>query len=234
MRNRRTGRQGMALAATLVIVLLVAGMTTALLVMVLAGHRMAEKAHYKTSATYLAEAAVEQGAHLLRTGYANEILPPPPLPPTGTISIAGTSMTYSWNTGVLPYQYTLSSSVTIDKKSIPFTATQYNIVPPPMINGELSTAKALFEIQVTMRVQQALGLVIRTVEVNITPLFQFLAFYNGELEFLPGPAWVGRGRIHTNSDLYIGAGASLDLDTDYVRAVGHMLRHRKDNGASLQ
>src|ERR1043166_1948340 len=123
MRNRRTGRQGMALAATLVIVLLVAGMTTALLVMVLAGHRMAEKAHYKTSATYLAEAAVDQVAHLLRTGYANEIPPPLSLPPTGPISIAGPSMPYSWHGGVLQYESPLSSSAPSDKKSLPFAAT---------------------------------------------------------------------------------------------------------------
>ncbi len=233
MKNARISQQGMSLLGMLVVVVLVGGVTTALLLMTTTDHRVTEVAKYKMKATYLAEAAVEEVAHLIRTGYANEILPPPQSRSSGTVTISGKSMTYTWDTSRSPALYSLNAAVTLDGRSINFVASQYTIVPPPAISGQLSTTKVLFEIQVDTKVHKALGMVIRNIEVNVTPLFQFLAFYNGDLEFLPGPAWVGRGRVHTNSDLYMGAGTSLDLDTDYVRAMGNMFRHRKDNGAEM-
>ncbi|HLF94512.1 MAG TPA: hypothetical protein VJB14_13700 [Planctomycetota bacterium] len=233
MKHSRASQKGMSLIGMLVVVVLVGGVTTALLLMTTTDHRATEVAKYKMRATYLAEAAVEEVAHLIRTGYANEILPPVQSPSSGSVTVSGKSIAYSWNTSISPPMYSLNSSVTLDGKAINFVATQYTVVPPPAINGQLSTTKVLFEIQVDTKIYKALGMVIRNIEVNVTPLFQFLAFYNGDLEFLPGPAWVGRGRIHTNSDLYMGAGTSLDLDTDYVRAMGNMYRHRKDSGAGM-
>lgn len=45
--------------------------------------------------------------------------------------------------------------------------------------------------------------------VGYIPLFQFVAFYAGDLEILPGPPMNLNGRVHTNGNLYLGAGNTL-------------------------
>jgi len=47
--------------------------------------------------------------------------------------------------------------------------------------------------------------------INSVPIFQFLAFYQGDLEILPGPDMVLSGRIHTNSNLYLNANNALTI-----------------------
>jgi len=77
--------------------------------------------------------------------------------------------------------------------------------------------------------------------VNNIPIFQFLAYYQNDLEIYPGPAAVFHGRIHTNGDLYLGAGTSMNIkDSDAtdpapkittvsVTAHGKVYRSRKTN-----
>ena len=52
-------------------------------------------------------------------------------------------------------------------------------------------------------------------EFNIQniPLFQFLAFYTGDLEILPGADMTMHGRVHTNGELYLNADATLQITT---------------------
>jgi Tfp pilus assembly protein PilX len=69
----------------------------------------------------------------------------------------------------------------------------------------------------------------RSILVAITPLFQFVTFYNNDLEINPGPDMTLTGRIHTNSDLYLGAGNNLWFNSNYIRAVGGIYRARKDD-----
>ncbi|HEV3027225.1 MAG TPA: type II secretion system protein, partial [Planctomycetota bacterium] len=76
--------------------------------------------------------------------------------------------------------------------------------------------------------------ITREMELNNQSLLPFFAFYNGDLEFLPGPKFVGNGKIHTNSDLYLAGAGGLDMNSDYIGASGFMYRHRKDNGSYTQ
>lgn len=74
-------------------------------------------------------------------------------------------------------------------------------------------------------------------QVNNIPVFQFLAFYNGRLEILPGANMTLHGRVHTNSDLYLdSSGRTLlisdnppSVSTVQVSAVGNLYRGRYDN-----
>ncbi|HVR83225.1 MAG TPA: hypothetical protein VMU54_02870 [Planctomycetota bacterium] len=76
--------------------------------------------------------------------------------------------------------------------------------------------------------------ITREMELNNQSLLPFFAFYNGTLEFLPGPPFVGNGKIHTNSDLFIAGAGGMDLNTDYIGAAGFIYRHRLDNGSYTQ
>jgi hypothetical protein len=73
--------------------------------------------------------------------------------------------------------------------------------------------------------------------VGNIPLFQFVAFYNRDLEIAPGPPMTLRGRVHTNGNLYLNSGNSLAIADDpangvttvQVSARGNIYRGRKDS-----
>jgi hypothetical protein len=73
--------------------------------------------------------------------------------------------------------------------------------------------------------------------VGNIPLFQFVAFYDRDLEILPGPTMSLRGRVHTNGDLYLGSGNTLTIEDDpangittvQVSAAGRIFRGRKND-----
>ncbi|WP_243028987.1 PilX N-terminal domain-containing pilus assembly protein [Thermus albus] len=65
---------------------------------------------------------------------------------------------------------------------------------------------------------------------RLVPMFQFAAFYNKDLEILPGPSMTLGGRVHTNGDLYLDAGNNSILTIGgQVSTAGSLYRGRKDN-----
>lgn len=73
-------------------------------------------------------------------------------------------------------------------------------------------------------------------QVNYIPLFQFLAFYEGDLEINPGPSMTLNGPIHTNGSLYMNSNNTLAIEdspplitTVSVTATGSVFRGRKDD-----
>jgi hypothetical protein len=74
--------------------------------------------------------------------------------------------------------------------------------------------------------------------VNYIPLFQFLAFYAGDLEILPGNNMTLTGPIHTNGSLYLNSsdGRTLAITDNppsipavHMSASGDIIRRRKDD-----
>ena len=76
---------------------------------------------------------------------------------------------------------------------------------------------------------------------RLVPLFQFGAFYNKDLEILPGADMTFNGRVHASGDLYLDADdASLNIDGHITVAKqgpdeggggGLLYRKRKDDGS---
>ncbi len=72
--------------------------------------------------------------------------------------------------------------------------------------------------------------------VSYIPLFQFAAFYRNDLEILPGPTMILKGRVHTNGNLYLNANQELHIEDDpalglntvQVSAGEHVYRGRKN------
>jgi hypothetical protein len=64
------------------------------------------------------------------------------------------------------------------------------------------------------------------VEDALVPVFQFAVFYQQDMEFHPGPDMTITGRMHSNGDMYLGAGATLNIDS-YVTAAGNIIAGRK-------
>lgn len=67
---------------------------------------------------------------------------------------------------------------------------------------------------------------------RLVPLFQFAAFFNKDLEILPGPAMTLSGPVHTNGDLYLYSNSASLTITGQVTAAGSVYRGRKDNSVS--
>ena len=89
-----------------------------------------------------------------------------------------------------------------------------------------------YEITAAVEVDRARVEVSRVVELTMTPIFQYMLFYSDDLEILPGPNMTLGGRVHSNGSIYVGAGKTLAVDTEYFRATGHIYRERKNDGST--
>jgi hypothetical protein len=59
------------------------------------------------------------------------------------------------------------------------------------------------------------------------PLFQFFAFYAGDLEVSPGANLRVHGRVHANGDIYLDSSATFWLEDDPVNGITRMRRSRR-------
>lgn len=73
-------------------------------------------------------------------------------------------------------------------------------------------------------------------DVNYIPLFQFLAFFEGDLEINPGPTMTLNGPIHSNGSIYFNSNNTLNIadsppsiPTVSVTARNNIYRGRKDS-----
>ncbi len=71
--------------------------------------------------------------------------------------------------------------------------------------------------------------IVREIQHQFIPLFQFGVFYEKDLEIFPGPPMTFTGPIHTNANLYMGAENQIQCQST-VTAVGHYWHYRKDGG----
>ena len=63
---------------------------------------------------------------------------------------------------------------------------------------------------------------------RLVPLFQFAAFYDKDLEILPGPPMTLEGPVHSNGDLYFNGNLTIE---GQVSVVGDLYRGRKNANA---
>ena len=86
------------------------------------------------------------------------------------------------------------------------------------------------------RPEARLNMVFRS---RLIPVFQFAAFYDKDLEIIPGADMLLNGRVHTNGDLYLDASSSSSLGITGKITVakarigggGNLYRRRKDSGS---
>lgn len=67
---------------------------------------------------------------------------------------------------------------------------------------------------------------------RLVPLFQFAAFFNKDLEILPGPNFNLTGPVHTNGNLYAYSQSGTLTIRGQVTAAGDVYRGRKDGTVS--
>jgi len=105
--------------------------------------------------------------------------------------------------------------------------SSYNLTDPDGITRSLQH----YSIMSSVNTGEGYATVDRIVDLTLTPIFQFMIFYNDDLEILPGPNMTLGGRVHANADIYLGCGGTLKVDTEYLRCTGSIFRERKDDGS---
>lgn len=88
-----------------------------------------------------------------------------------------------------------------------------------------------FQISASVNTGDGYSTVDRIIDLSVTPLFQYMIFYQNDLEILPGPSMTLGGRVHANADIYVSCGNTLTVNSDYFRSTGDILRKRKNDGS---
>lgn len=198
--GRMNPRSGVALVYAVFGSMVAAGMVAASLTLSLAADRNAQTKRTTAQARYLAEGATAWVKKEIQRALANWEA----VPTSGTVDIDGRGVAYT-------VRRTGFNDVVQDGSGIQTIVTGYEIRSSAEVGGFVHET-------------------LRYVNAQATPIFQFAVFYTSDLEVNPGANMTIGGRVHTNGDMYLTSnGATLTLNTNYVRAVGEMHRNRKDN-----
>lgn len=198
-------RSGVAMASAVITVFATAALVAVLLTMAVATDRSSGVTRRSAQAQYIAEGAVEIASKTVQESIANWKTPPT----AGTATIDGVEVNYTV-TPMTTVAGDLAQTVLTDAAGIQTIVTTY-------------------EISATAQMEEDVARVSRVVSANSTPIFQFAVFYTGDLEVNPGPDMTLGGRVHSNGNIHLAPGAALQLNTNYVRAVGDIYRCRKDD-----
>lgn len=63
--------------------------------------------------------------------------------------------------------------------------------------------------------------------------FQHAVFYEDDLEMLPGPDMTLSGKIHSNTDIYLGTHNTFTINSEYLKTAGDFYNYRKNDGSTL-
>jgi hypothetical protein len=200
-RPDHTGERGSILLLTIVVAMIILLTLAAAVSTAQTTSRNTQHALDRTAALSIAEGTTEAAQKNMLNEVANFI--PPSL--SGSVTIAGESHPYTIFPVGSPANRTDSDGITMAIQTYRISA---------------ATTRGL-----------AGATVNRIVDLTMTPLFQYMIFYQNDLEILPGPSMTLAGRVHSNRDIYIGCDNTLTVDSNYLRCTGDILRKRKNDGS---
>jgi len=210
--------QALVMVLTAIFVLLV--LTSAAITTSLSEKRSAERKRIEMESMYLAEGGMEDAIAQFKTAMANFQVSPTVdrFPATGSIA-----------------------TVFSPSASLPSGATALSVVnqveagdqvasDPDGVMVRVKNYKVTTTVQHPFYTSSSLTL-NRIIVRRLIFAFQHAVFYEDDLEILPGPDMTFSGRIHSNHDVYLGAGSLLTVDSEYLRSAGNIYNHRKDNAS---
>jgi Tfp pilus assembly protein PilX len=203
-------QNGMAVATVLVLLLMIS--LAAVLMLNETNKEIAISGNEARSVNsfWAAEAGAEKAMSIVRTSYQSYGVPPSPLP-CDTFTLGNYTVTY----GTVDNGPAVQSQLTDGSYT-----SLYALVKTFTITSEGVENKTGERSKITQVVQDAL-----------VPIYQFAVFYEGDLEIHPGPLMTLAGRVHTNSNMYLGSDNLLNIDS-YTTAAGNIYHDRK-GGAGL-
>ena len=160
-----------------------------------------------SAAFYGAEAGIESGIVALRAILATTSTPT-------TTQLAGITAPSLAD----PKLSFAAFSVTRVVPTPPYSyATTFSTGPYASFSGQVTDYLITSEVRGDNGTRSRQTQIFRHVQV---PLFQFGAFYGAgvDLEISPGPSMTFNGRVHANSNIYVGAGSTLTFGSSMTSA----------------
>src|SRR3984893_18259674 len=192
--------RGSALPLAMIVMLLCSILGFTLVAMGMTEMQISGSWKQYSAAFYAAEAGIESGVVALRT-----ILASTPTP-TGA-QLSGITAPALSDPKLSFVNYSVAWVVPTPPNSYP---TTFTTGPYAGFSGQVTDYLITSEDRGDNRTRRRPPQIIRYVQL---PLFQCGVFYGKgvDLEISPGVNMTFNGRVHANSNLYVGAGASLDF-----------------------
>ncbi len=188
--TRARSRQGVILVWVLLTVFVVMGSVFVTATLARTASKQAEFSVVKASAESLSHAAIEAATSSVAESLRVGAEPPA----QGTFDVGGEIVSY-----------------TIERLS-PDIETRNN--------AGMVLSRGVFGVTGTGTSGDVTRSTRRIVQSSVLPIFQFAIFYENDLEFYNPAPWEIQGRIHTNSDMFIRTGTTLEFNTNYLYAAG--------------
>jgi hypothetical protein len=219
--------QGTALLTSLLVLVLMVGITAGLTALVITDTRVRSLDGTRTQAFYAAHAGLERLTadlgDLFRTNFA------PTATQINALAATGPAIGVQWLEPDNSDGYTITFPT--DGYGNPLTAVSTVMAGPYQGLVGLATP---YQMRVTARLpDRSEASLTRTLQTVAIPVFQFGIFSENDLSFFAGPHFNFGGRVHTNENLFLaeGNGNTLTL-ADRVTAVGEIVRTHLSNGWS--
>ncbi|HEY2547507.1 MAG TPA: hypothetical protein VGI46_15665 [Candidatus Acidoferrum sp.] len=220
---------GIALLTTLLLMMLMSTLMVGFILLITSGQKLSGINNDYSRAFYASEAGMEKLTADLGTLFDTNYSPsaaqinaigttPPSLPgiqytqydPTCACMDSGYRINYNTDANGNPLA-TITQVQSGAYQGMSALATQYTL---------LVTARTLSNNEVKLQ---------RTTQTVGIPMFQFGVFCDADCGFFPGPDFNFGGRMHTNGNLFLAAGATLTM-SDRVTAVKDVIRTNLSNG----
>ena len=213
--------KGFTLASSMLIVLLLAGLSVGMMHLVDTENRLGSTDLDNVKAYYGAEAAMEKMMSDLSGLYTQQLAP--------TVSEIEALANASYQPVLTGVSYPDYSFTIPNVGGQPITETR-------MISSGPSEGLMAYIIPMTLGVTATgpIGAEVkmeREIEVALIPVFQFGIFSDTDLAYFPGPGFDFAGRVHTNGNLFLCTSSSSGLVFhSKMTAVGEVIRAELANG----
>lgn len=228
MATKKLGSRGFTLIASLLLLVVLSGISIGLLMMVNTELKVNTQDLQANMSYHAAEGGIETMTANLSDLFQNVLAP-------SVSQIEGLSALQPSNTAFVSYPlYSLQPVTTnVGCPQPPCLASQWGPIPTGNFAGLYAQ---LVPINLNVIAQGPLGdetNMTRQVEVALIPVFQFGVFSDSDLGFYNSPNLNFAGRVHTNGDLYLGVMAGYTLTFhDKLTAYGNVIRAVLPNGLS--
>jgi Tfp pilus assembly protein PilX len=226
-RDVKITSRGFTLIASLLLLLLLSGLSIALLLMVNTEQRSGGYDLNNTYTYHAAEGAIEKMTSDLASTFKNIQAP-------SAGQICALSSNYpTWDTSITYVAYNVSP---VTNSSSPCTAPLTPVWGPIQSGPNAGLYAQIIPVTMNVTAQRATGEAVsmtRTAEVALIPVFQFGVFSDSDLFFGRSPNLGFAGRVHTNGDLYLGVADGYNLVFgDKISAFENVIRQQMDNGVT--
>ncbi|MCC7008876.1 MAG: pilus assembly PilX N-terminal domain-containing protein [Acidobacteria bacterium] len=221
----RNDDRGSALVSTMIVLVLLAGLTAGMTAIVVSDTRVRALDSTRTQAFYASHAGLEQLTADLGDLFSGNFAPTAAQINALTLNPPDLGVAWQEPGGGNGYRITFPAGA----GGNPAAATMTVMSGP--FQGLIGLATP-YRLSSTARLpDRSEATLTRTLQTVAIPVFQFGIFSENDLSFFAGPNFNFGGRVHTNANLFVaeGNGNTLTL-ADRVTAVGEIVRTHLSNG----